>query len=86
VVVYGRPVLSLPLAAGLPPLWRAAPAKYVGFTPAAPFGRSGRKPFINGSKGEEHPPARGRGMKGKKNTGVHADIFFVTVGFLPPRP
>jgi hypothetical protein len=29
--------------------------------------RSGRKPFIHGSTGEEQPPARGRGPIGKKN-------------------
>ncbi|GHT52232.1 hypothetical protein FACS1894106_0520 [Spirochaetia bacterium] len=76
----------LPLAAGLPPLWRAAPAKYVGFTPDAPCGRSGRKPFINGSMGEERPASRWSACrKVKKNTGLHAGVFFVAGGILPPR-
>ena len=72
--------MSLPLAAGLPPL----PRKKVGFALCAPFGRSVRKPFINGSKGEGQPAAVAAGCKEEKIAGVHAGNFFVQVSSMTP--
>jgi hypothetical protein len=66
VSAWRRPISSLPLAAGLPPLirhiggvcslrsFRCAP-----FPPVA-------NPSLHGSKGEEQPPARGRGPSRNK--------------------
>jgi hypothetical protein len=73
--------LSLPLAAGLPPLIR----KICRFAPYAPCGRSSRKPVIKGSKGEEQPTAVAVGWKEEKNANVHVCIFFTSGGVLPPH-
>jgi hypothetical protein len=80
--VQRRPLLSLPLAAGLPPLKNEKD----GFALSASLRYAlVANPSFNGSKGEGQPPPRGRGPKGKKNANVHVCVFFLTVGFLPPR-
>jgi len=64
--------LSLPLAAGLPPLIR----KIGRFAPYASYGRYGRKPVIKGSKGEGQPTAVAVGREEEKNANVHVVVFF----------
>jgi hypothetical protein len=46
----------------------------------------GRKPFINGSKGEGQTPSRGRGLQGrKKHQRPCCRFFHFKDGILPPR-
>jgi len=82
VVVWRRHISSLPLATGLPPLER----KYVAFALSVPFGHSGRKPFINGSKGEEQPAAVAAAREEQKNTNILVCVFFIfKSASMPPR-
>jgi hypothetical protein len=66
VAVRRRPLLSLPLAAGLPPL----ESKKGGVCSLQSFRSASLLPVANpsfhGSKGEGQPPARGRGPGGRK--------------------
>jgi len=70
-----------------PPCRRASPThNTIGrFTPFAPYSRYGRKPVINGSKGEGQPTAVAVGLEEEKNANVHVCIFFTSGGVLPPR-
>jgi len=61
-----------------PPRRRASPTtkkKKDGFAPYAPCGRSSRKPFINGSKGEGQHTAVAVCWKEDKNANVHVCVF-----------
>jgi hypothetical protein len=77
----GGLLLSLPLAARLPPLKinrRGLLSPVATLLPVA-------NPSFYGSKGEEQPPPRGRGPQSKKNTGVHAGVFFYRSASCLPR-
>jgi hypothetical protein len=74
-----------------PPRRRASPATKTNrlglLSPviALRFIPSGRKPFINGSKGEGQPPAVAGGRAEEKNANVHVYVFFRS-GRLPAAP
>jgi hypothetical protein len=71
-----------------PPRRRASPShktKRRGLFPRA--SRSSTNPSINGSKGEEQPPPRGRGLRSRKNHQHPCWRFFLLqAASMPPPP
>jgi hypothetical protein len=83
-VLRRRHVLSLPLAAGLPPLQEKIGGVYsLRFTAL----RSGRKPVLHRLKGGRAAPGRRRGSGGRKKRNRPCLRFFLFQGgVLPPPP
>jgi hypothetical protein len=70
--------LSLPLAAGLPPL------KSIGGVYSRRYALV-VNPSSTAQRGRDSPRPVAVGCKVEKNTGVHAGVFFLPGGVLPPR-